>query len=325
MDWGRHLLRLICHSAPVKLRRSEGLSTLNGHEVDRRVLASSVHFEIEFEPLAFVDALQAGPLYRADMDKRVGLSVITHQEAKAFHRIEELDCARGFFACEFTLRRRGALFHSDDITDHLNVLGRNLAAAVDQVEFQLLTFRETFKSSTLDRADVNEHIFTAGFLLDKAKTLLAIEEFHGAFASANDLRRHTVETATAATTAAARAITMAASWAATKAVAATAAETVSTASAAVAIAAAIISTTEIVARGRKSTFTAAEWIEAVLAESVALVTSTATSSIVPHNSKNTLSSRSIINRTNRVVGTPYSTQQKSRLTPEPHLSDIHIA
>ncbi|MCK0098900.1 hypothetical protein MWU38_05860 [Qipengyuania sp. S6317L1] len=131
---------------------------------------------------------------------------------------------------------------------------------------------------------MNEHVLTASFLLNKAEAFLTVEKFYRAFAGADNLSGHAVETAAAA---AARATAPTTTWAATKAAAitVTAAETVSTASAAITIAAAeAVSTTVIseIARGLIAV-AAAKWIEAVLAETIALVPTASTSPIVSHN------------------------------------------
>jgi hypothetical protein len=179
----------------------------------------------------------------------------------------------------------------------LQVLRRNLAAAINEVEFKLLPFGQTFKARTLDGADVDEHVLAAAFLCDETKAFLAVEELDDAFAGANDLRGHTVETAAssaatgttapAVTAAATVAITTAAAIAAATTTGATApAVTAATTAAVTVTAAAIIAK---IRRRRKSITAVAERIETVFTESVALVPSAATSSIVTHNSVRTLS------------------------------------
>jgi hypothetical protein len=189
------------------------------NEIDGGILAASVNFDIELDSVAFVEAGQAGSLYRADVDECVRLAVITRDEAKALHAVKELDRAGRLLAGQLTLRRCFALLDSNDITDNLQIACGNLAAAIDELEFQLLTFGQTFQSRTFNSTDVNEHIFTTVFTLDEAETLAGIEEFYDAFALADDLRRHS---ATRSAAAAAEAITAAA--AAAKTVAAAAAE-----------------------------------------------------------------------------------------------------
>jgi hypothetical protein len=60
-------------------------------EVDRRVLASSVDFDVEFDPVALVEFAHARTLDRTDVHERVRLAVITGDEAEALHGVEELD------------------------------------------------------------------------------------------------------------------------------------------------------------------------------------------------------------------------------------------
>ena len=269
------------------------MSALNRHEIDRRILASSIDFEVELIAFAFVDRAEARAFHRADVHECVRLAVIAHEEAKALHRIEELDRPGRFFASQFALRR-ASLLNRDHFADNLQILCGDLATAIDQVELKLLTFRQPFKASALNRTDVDEDIFAAAFLLNEAEAFLAVEELHGAFAGANDLGGHAVEaTASAAATARTAAATRAAkaSPAAAIATTITAAETVTTASAitvtaatAKAVAATIIS---VITRGRESV-TATKRIKSVFAESVALVPSAPTTPIVTHNSVRTL-------------------------------------
>jgi hypothetical protein len=61
--------------------------------------------------------------------------------------------------------------------------GRFAGLAVDHnLERDALTFSQFAQSGTLDGADMNEHIFTAAFGLDKSITLLRVEPFHGSVA-----------------------------------------------------------------------------------------------------------------------------------------------
>jgi hypothetical protein len=139
---------------------------------------------------------------------------------------------------------------------------------------------------------VNEDVFATSFLLNKAETLFAIEEFDHAFAGANNLSRHPVKTATSAS-----ATTRTAAWTPTTAAAKTitttraAVITESAATAAAATAEPVSATAKIVA-GRKIV-AAAEWIEAVFTESVAFISAPAAPSIVTHNRSRTLSLRPV--------------------------------
>lgn len=45
-----------------------------------------------------------------------------------------------------TLRSFCALFNRDHVTDNFELSGRNLAAAIDQLELELLTFGQTFQA-----------------------------------------------------------------------------------------------------------------------------------------------------------------------------------
>ena len=274
---------LLCrHCHAFKLSRAPGQSreqvrtgsTLKRHQVDRRVLASSINFDVEFKPIALVQATQARPLNRTDMHECIGLTVITRNEAEALHRIEELDGSVRTFAGQLALRCSIPLFNRDDITHNLKVAGRNLAAAIHQGEFKLLTFSQTFQPGTFDCADVNEHVLTAIFALDKAEALAAVEELNDALALANDLRRHPASTTAAAARAAEAATTAAAATGTT----ATKAATITTAEAAARSTAA-----EPISAAAKAVTTAHEWIETVLAETVPLVPApAATSSVEPH-------------------------------------------
>src|SRR5262245_35978203 len=92
-------------------------SILTRHQVDRRVLASSIDLDIEFQPVAFVEAAQPRTLDGADVDEGVGLPVVAGDEAEALHRVEELDRAAGLLAGQLALRRRLALGDGDDVAD----------------------------------------------------------------------------------------------------------------------------------------------------------------------------------------------------------------
>ena len=257
-------------------------STLARHKVDCRVLASSINLDIELHPVALVKAGEARALDCADMYERIRLAIITGNEPEALHGVEELDSTRGLVAGQLTLRRRFALFDGDDIAHDLQVGSRNLAAAIDQLEFQLLTFGQAFKAGTLDRTDVDEHIIAAFIALDETEALGCVEKLDDALALTDDLGRHpaaaTRGTAEAATTAAATEATAAA----TAETVTAAAETAATAKAIAAAAA--VTAAEPVAATRKPILTAEERIEIVFPETITLVASpsSATSSIKTH-------------------------------------------
>jgi len=172
------------------------------------------------------------------------------------------------------LLRRFALFYSNNIAHNHKVSGRNLAATINQGEFKLLAFTQTFKACALNRADVNEHVFAAVFTLDKAEALAAIEEFDHAAALADDLRGHS---AAAAATAEATATATAAAEATAAAAAAAAAAEAITAAAAEAITAAAET---IAATAKAITAAASERIETVSSETIPLVPAPAAPSSV---------------------------------------------
>ncbi len=270
-------------------------STLARDEVDRRVLASSIDFDVEFDLIAFVEAGHARTLNRADVHKRIWLTVIARDEAEALHRVEELDRTGRLVTRQLALGSRFArclltlLFDRDDIADHHEIAGRNLAATIDELKFQLLTFGQTFQAGTLYRADVHEHIIATLIALNEAEALGCVEELYDALALANDLGRHAAATGataaeTAATTTGTAAETATAGSATTEA-AATAAKAITTAEAA-AVAATAEAITAAKAAATATVLSREEGIEAaafIFAKPIALVTSpTATSSIKTH-------------------------------------------
>lgn len=292
----RHLRAFSVGTAPIN--RSAAMpagSTLARDEVDRRVLASSINFDVEFDLIAFVEARHARTLNRADVHERIRLTVIARDEAEALHRVEELDRTGRLVTRQLALRSRFArclltlLFDRDDIADHHEIAGRNLAATIDELKFQLLTFGKTFQAGTLYRADVHEHIIATLIALNEAEALGCVEELYDALALANDLGRHAAATgATAAETAAATtgtAAETATAGSATTEAAATAAKAITTAEAA-AVAATAEAITAAKAAATATVLSCEEGIEAaafIFAKPIALVTSpTATSSIKTH-------------------------------------------
>lgn len=229
-------------------------STLARRQVDRRVLASSIDLDVELNLVALVQAGKAGTLNGADVHECIGLAVITRDEAEALHRVEELDGAGSLFAGELALRRRFTLGDGNYVANDRKLAGRDLAATVDELEFQLLTFGETLETRTLNRADVDEDVIAALITLDEAETLGCVEELYDATALANDLGRHTAASAAAETTTAAAATRAAAEATAAR----TAAEATTTAAAA-----------EAAATEATATLTAAEAAFAAATETVA--------------------------------------------------------
>jgi glucose/arabinose dehydrogenase len=148
---------------------------------------------------------------------------------------------------------------------------------------------------------VDENVFAAAILHDKAEALLTVEEFDDAFAFADDLGRH-LRASTAAAEATAAAAAAEAITATAKAVAATT-ETVATAAAE-----AITATTETATAAEAVTATEAT-VEttAVTAEVVALVVATSAAlaappSIKTHPSNNFLRNRVRPGKTNLTAG-----------------------
>lgn len=248
------------------------------------MLASSVNFEIELEPVAFVDRRQTRAFDRRNVHECIGLAIIANEETEALDRVEELNRAGRLFAGQLATRlflSAAAAGNRNYVTDDLKILSGDFATAINEVEFQFLPFGQAFQTSTLDCGNVHEHIFTASFLCNEAEAFLTIEELHRAFAGADNLRGHAVETAT--TAAAARSAT---ATAATAETIAAAAKAVTTAETVAATAAKAITAAKIVAR-RETVRPPAERIEAVLAETIALVPAATAPSVITHSLKRT--------------------------------------
>lgn len=284
---GRHLRAFVVNSFPVTRpgAKPDG-STLARHEVDRRVFASSIDFNVEFYLIAFVQARKAGPLNRADMHERIGLTIITGDEAEALHAVEELDSAGRAVTGQLTLRCF-TLGDCDNFSNHLQIARRNLAAAIHQSEFQLLTFGKGLKARALYGADVNEYVFAAFIALNEAEALGCVEEFYSALGLSDNLRRHSAATAAAASAATAEAITTAA---AAEAIAASAAATEAITASAAATEA-VTTATEAIAAATESILTSKEGIESFLSKPIPLVASpTATTSVKTHLYERTFAS-----------------------------------
>jgi hypothetical protein len=270
-------------------------------QIDRRVFAAPINFKFEVQPVAFIKGAHPGPLDRTDVNESVGLSVITLNEAEAFHRIEELDRSARLFARQLALRgaiaaaaakttavatltrsrRWPVIGDRKRLTLDLEIRGRHLAAAIDQREFQWLSFGQASKARLFHGADMHENIFAAIITDDEAEALLAVEELYNALAFANDLGRHA-----AATTAAAAKTTAAAAAAAEAAASAATAKAATVTTAAAAKTAAITETAPVAAETAAKAATALIRISAVtlVAETVALVLAApgAASSIKTH-------------------------------------------
>jgi len=250
---GRHLQML----EDTDRRRSTGdhapKSVLSRRQIDGRILAPTIDFEVELKLVTFVELTHARTLDSADVHERIRLAVITRDEAEALHRVKELDRTRSLLARQLALWRGGLGRNCNHITDNLQIGRRNLAAAIHQVELKLLPLGQTFKARTLNSADVDKNVFTAIFTLDEAEALLRVEELDDTFACADDLGRHSAATAAARTAWATKAAT-----AATRRAATAAAETATVTAAEAATVTTAAETTAITAAEATTAATAAK-------------------------------------------------------------------
>ena len=192
------------------------------------MLAATIDFQFKVQAVAFVKGRHACTLNSADMHECIGLTIVTLDEAKALHGVEELHRAASAFAGQLALRTtaitttvaaKAATITTEaasagfarftrtihdwkGLTFDLQISGGNLAAAIDQGETKLLTFGQAGQACLLNGADVNEHVFRAIVTDDEAKALLAVEELYDASAFANNLGWHAAAAATAAAEAA---------------------------------------------------------------------------------------------------------------------------
>jgi hypothetical protein len=242
------------------------------------MLAATINFDFEFEPVAFVKAGHAGALDSRDVDESIGLPVIALNEAEALHRVEELYRAAAFFAGQRALRRaakataafargiaitrRRTIRDGKRLTFDLEIRRRDLAAAIHQREAEWLSFGQTRQAGLLNGRNVHEHIFAAIIADNKAEAFLPVEKLDHASAFANDLRGHAT---TGTTTAAGK--TAAAAAAAETTAAATAAESVA------ATAKAITAAAKPVTAASKAAAITTAAAAAFIAETVALVAS----------------------------------------------------
>ena len=258
------------------------------------MLAATIDFQFKVQAVAFVKGRHACTLNSADMHECIGLTIVTLDEAKALHGVEELHRAASAFAGQLALRTtaitttvaaKAATITTEaasagfarftrtihdwkGLTFDLQISGGNLAAAIDQGETKLLTFGQAGQACLLNGADVDEHVFRAIVTDDEAKALLAVEELYDASAFANNLGWHAAAAtaaAEAATTAAAKAATAAA---AETTAAATAAEAITAAAEAAAITTAETTT---ISKTTAEAATIAAAVKIVVAETVALV------------------------------------------------------
>ena len=258
------------------------------------MLAATIDFQFKVQAVTFVKGRHACTLNSADMHECIGLTIVTLDEAKALHGVEELHRAASAFAGQLALRTtaitttvaaKAATITTEaasagfarftrtihdwkGLTFDLQISGGNLAAAIDQGETKLLTFGQAGQACLLNGADVDEHVFRAIVTDDEAKALLAVEELYDASAFANNLGWHAAAAtaaAEAATTAAAKAATAAA---AETTAAATAAEAITAAAEAAAITTAETTT---ISKTTAEAATIAAAVKIVVAETVALV------------------------------------------------------
>jgi hypothetical protein len=157
------------------------------------------------------------------MNECIGLAVISLDEPKALHRIEELDRPLRFFAGQLPLRAALGALDGHRLTVDPQVRRRDLAAAIDERELQRLPVGKIGKSCLLDRGNVNEHVVATIVADDEAESFLRIEELHDALAFADDLRGHSPAAAEATASAAAESAAIAAVASATVAAAESAA------------------------------------------------------------------------------------------------------
>ncbi len=168
------------------------------------------------------------------MHEHIFAAIVTLDETESLHVVEEFDGAIGAFASRFahratlepgvaittaaleattvatvaaaitiepaTFRTRSALWNRNRIAIDHQIGRRNLAATINEREFERLSFSQAGQTSLLDSADVDENIIGAIIDLNEAEALLIIEEFDNAFAFANHLGRHCRATGSATAT-----------------------------------------------------------------------------------------------------------------------------
>jgi hypothetical protein len=245
----------------------------NRAQIDRRIFAASIDFNVKFNLVAFAKIAKTGAFNCRDVNEHIGLSVVALHKAEALHRVEEFNNARCLFAGQFALGTSTAaarstteasstaaaaeaatvrairplgpfatLLHGHRFAVDLQIGCRNFATPVNQGIFERLSVSEASKTSLFDRRNMHENIRRAVFRSDKTKAFARIEEFDCTLAFANHLGWHlrTRGTATSAkaAAAAAKAISTAATAAKTIAAAATGTETAAAATKAISTAAA---------------------------------------------------------------------------------------
>ncbi len=211
-------------------------------KVDGSIFAALIDLDIEIEPVALIEIAHARTLDSADVHECIRLAVIALDEAEALHRVEELDRAARALTGELTARttvsttitaaettRTGFARFARTVRNRKRFafdleIGRgNLATAIDEREAERLALGQAGEACLLNRADVDEDVFSAVIAHDEAEALLTIEEFYDARTFADNLSRHAT---TGTTTTATAAETAATACAVTKATAATEATTI---------------------------------------------------------------------------------------------------
>jgi hypothetical protein len=201
-----------------------------------RIFAATIDFDVECQTVILSHLANTRPLKRGNVHEHIFAAIVTLDETKSLHVIEELHGAIGAFASRFAHRptlepgvaittaaleattvaaaitieaaafgTRSALWNRKRIAIDHEVGSRNLAAAINKREFERLSFGQTGQTGLLDGADVHEYVIGAIIDLNETETLLIIEEFDNTLAFANHLGGHcraTGSTAAEATAAA---------------------------------------------------------------------------------------------------------------------------
>jgi hypothetical protein len=78
-------------------------------EIDRREFTAIVNFNVECQPVTFVERMDAGPFNCADVNEAVGSAIITLDKAETLRRIEEFDFSVGALTGQFPARSGRAI------------------------------------------------------------------------------------------------------------------------------------------------------------------------------------------------------------------------
>src|SRR5215203_3142260 len=93
--------RIISGRAPAAPSSSRSADRL---EIHCRIFTAAVDLDLELESVAFIERGDARALHGGNVNKSVGLPIVTLDEAEALHRVEELDRPARLLACELPLR-----------------------------------------------------------------------------------------------------------------------------------------------------------------------------------------------------------------------------